>query len=440
MNICVIGAGYVGLVGATCFADMGNHVICVEQDQSKLDSIYNHKVPFYEPGLEEFMQRNIEAGRLTFETRLEPAVLEADIIFNAVGTPPLPDGTVDMRYVDGVFLELIDIAKQHAFTNFKIIVNKSTVPVGTARRLMQIIADEGMSEIYRVVSNPEFLREGSAMHDFFHPDRIVLGSDDVAAIDKMKVLYAPLYRIDTPIVTTSLETAELAKYAANSFLATKISFINEMATLCEKVGGNVQDVAKIMGMDGRIGKYFLHAGPGYGGSCFPKDTQALIQIAKDFGYDLKITKATEQVNTDQKARIIEVIKSKCGNSLNGQKFAVLGLSFKPNTDDIRDSSSIYLIHNLLKNGADISVFDPVAMQNARAVFGDQIRYADNVYTAAQGADGVILMTEWNSFRELDLRTLKEDMRGNFFFDFRSVYTNSILRNAGFNPYCIGTPI
>lgn len=437
MKISFIGTGYVGLVSGTCFADLGNHVLCVDKDLTKLASLKKGKSPFYEPGLSEKIESNYRSERLTFSDSIEEAVLSSEIVFSAVGTPPLPDGEADLSAVFSVVDAVIAVLKKHECVK-KVLVTKSTVPVGTGRAVTKRFRDAGLdSSRVAVVSNPEFLREGSAIHDFFHPDRIVLGSEDEDALNLMSQLYDPLYRIKTPIVKTTLETAELAKYAANAFLATKISYINEMANLCELMGADVKDISKIMGMDGRIGAYFLHPGPGYGGSCFPKDTRALVYSAEKLGYDLKIVKATESVNEAQKLRVVLLIESLFSADISGKKFAVLGLSFKPNTDDLRDSPAVRIIQALLERGAEVAAFDPEGMGNAKKVFGEKVHFVANSYVCAEGADGVILATEWNAFRELDLKRIKSAMGGDCFFDLRNVYEPEHLLNEGFRYYCVG---
>ncbi len=436
MKITVIGAGYVGLVTGVCLADLGNFVLCIDKDKSKLSLLKEHKAPFYEPGLAERLEKTSLAGRLTFSNNMDLAVLESDIIFIAVDTPQSADGSADLSSVMSVSNQIIDILKKADSFNFKVIVNKSTVPVGTGEKLINIRNEAGFSDDQvAVLSNPEFLREGTSIYDFFHPDRIVLGSSSEKALNLLAELYDPLYRNETPIVKTNIQTAELSKYASNAFLATKISFINEMSNLCELTGSDVKDLSKIMGMDGRIGRYFLHPGPGYGGSCFPKDTQALIYSAAKLDYDLKIVKAVESVNVLQKDRIVHYMKAVFG-SLNGLTISLLGLAFKPNTDDIRDASSVEIIKGFLKEGALIRVFDPEV--KLLPEFSNQnIVYAKDSYDAVESSDAVVLVTEWNLFRELDLAKIKSFMKQPYFFDLRNVYDPSKLEQAGFKAYVIG---
>lgn len=437
MTIAVIGTGYVGLVTGTCFSDLGNNVICVDQNSHKVESLFKGVVPFFEPGLSEKVQRNIESGRLKFSMSISDACAQASIIFIAVGTPSLPDGSVDLNAVFSVADSISKALRQTSKEAKKVVVTKSTVPVGTGRRLMSIFSEAGLSSV-SVVSNPEFLREGTAVYDFFHPDRIVLGSDDSIALEMVSELYEPLYRNKRPIVCTSLETSELSKYASNAFLATKISFINEMANLCELFGADVKDVAKIMGMDGRIGSYFLHPGPGYGGSCFPKDTQGLISLAAQKGYKLRIVEAVEEVNSYQKAKVLNVLQGIFKQDLSGKTVSILGLAFKPNTDDIRDASSLVLIEGLIALGVQIRVFDPEAMTNVRALYPD-LYYAKDLYDASENADAVILLTEWNDFKQIDFNFLKTKVRTNVFIDFRNVYDHKDLAGLGFQYYLLGRP-
>lgn len=437
MKISVIGTGYVGLVTGTCLADLGRTVVCVDNDLEKIETLNQNQAPFYEPGLAERIERNANAGRLSFSNDLAKAVAETDIIFIAVGTPPGADGQADLSAVFAVGQAVFDIYQNLDKHSFKVLVTKSTVPVGTGEKLISLrnhlnIKEENIS----IVSNPEFLREGTAIYDFFHPDRIVLGSSSNKALDLLTELYEPIYRNETPIVRTNIQTSELSKYASNAFLATKISFINEMSNLCELTGADVKDIAKIMGMDGRIGKYFLHPGPGYGGSCFPKDTQALIHTANELGYDLKVVKAVEAVNHDQKKRVMFYIKEYFGD-LTNKKFALLGLSFKPNTDDIRDSSSLVILNELLELGAGVNVFDPEVKQLPAEFNGKNVQFVDNSYEAVEGVNGLILATEWNTFRELDLDKIKQLMRDPVFFDLRNVYSPQKLQEVGFDGYVIG---
>ncbi len=431
MNISVIGSGYVGLITGACFAEFGLHVTCVDNDLKKIKSLKKGIVPFYEPGLEELMQRNIVAGRMDFTSNIAEAVDSSLVVFIAVGTPPRGDGSADMRYVEGVAKEL---AKH--INSYKVIVTKSTVPVGTGEKVRKIISKNLKESVdFDVVSNPEFLREGAGIEDFMRPNRIVIGasSDQAAAI--MKDLYQPLYLLETPIVITDVKTAELIKYASNAFLATKISFINELANLCEVVGANVQTVSKGMGLDRRIGPKFLHAGPGYGGSCFPKDTTALLQIGKENKVNLGIIAATVKSNEYQKEKAAEKIISSMGK-VKGKTICLLGLSFKPNTNDIRDAPSLFIIKKLLKAGAKIRAYDPVAMEDAKAEYPN-ITYCKETYDAVKGADAVVLVTEWNQFRNLDMNQIKKLAKGKFFFDLRNVYDPAKLIKMGFDYYSVG---
>jgi len=436
MKISVVGTGYVGLVSGTCFADLGNQVVCVDNNIDKLNQLKQNQIPFYEPGLSERVQRSVVAGRLSFTDQLSKAVLASDIIFIAVGTPQSEDGSADLSSVMDVVHQIFNILNEVQSYDFKVLVNKSTVPVGTGKKVELLRDKAGISEDkLAVLSNPEFLREGTSIYDFFHPDRIVLGSSSEKALELLSELYKPLYRQETPIVKTNIQTAELAKYASNAFLATKISFINEMSNLCELTGSDVKDLAKIMGMDGRIGRYFLHPGPGYGGSCFPKDTQALIHTAGQLGYDLQIVKAVEAVNVLQKDRVISYLNIAFGE-LEGLTIGLLGLSFKPNTDDTRDASSIQIIKKLLSEGVSLRVFDP-EVSMLKEFSNDDIVYARDSYDAASGCDALILVTEWNMFRELDLKKIKAAMKQPYFFDLRNVYEPKKLEDAGFYAYVIG---
>jgi UDPglucose 6-dehydrogenase len=431
MHIGVIGTGYVGLVTGACFAEFGVYVTCVDKDTSKIELLKKGIVPFFEPGLEELVNKNLKTGRLRFSTELRDAVKDTLVIFIAVGTPPRGDGSADLSYVE-------EVARQIAthMNGYKVIVTKSTVPVGTGERLKRIIS-EHLKENHRfdIVSNPEFLREGSAIEDFMRPNRVVIGAESPEAIAIMKDLYRPLYLIETPFVITSIETAELIKYASNSFLAVKISFINEIANLCEKVGADVHMVAKGMGLDQRIGPKFLHPGPGFGGSCFPKDTLALIKLAEEHGEEMNIVRAAVMVNLKQRERMVKKITSSMGD-LKGKTLAVLGLSFKPNTNDIREAPSIYIIEQLKKLGATLKAYDPAAMNEMKQIFPDII-YAKDAYDAVDGADAVIIVTEWNEFRNLDLEKIKSLMRGNFFFDLRNIYEPEKMRNFGFIYHSVG---
>lgn len=435
MNIAIIGTGYVGLVTGACFSEFGVHVTCVDKEKDKIEALQKGKIPIYEPGLAEIVSKNTAAGLLEFTTDIEKAIEGALVIFIAVGTPPRGDGSANLAYVEAV----AETIAQH-LDGYKVIVTKSTVPVGTGQRLKSIIGRNLKEQIdFDVVSNPEFLREGAAIEDFLRPNRVVLGTSSPQAIAILKDLYRPLYLIETPFVVTDVATAELIKYASNAFLATKISFINEMANLCEAVGADVHQVARGMGLDGRIGSKYLHPGPGYGGSCFPKDTMALVQIAKQHGYELSLINAVVEVNKKQRVRMVEKIRQAMG-SLQNKTLAVLGLAFKPNTDDIRESPAIEIIEALLGMGVRIRAFDPAAMSEARKILGDRITYCDDAYDTAVGADGIVLMTEWNQFRNLDLGRLQKTMSQPIFVDLRNVYDGQRVREAGFRYTGVGRGI
>lgn len=432
MNICIIGTGYVGLVTGACFAEFGVNVTCVDKDRKKIESLKRGEMLFFEPGLDDLVKRNIEQGRLSFTTDINEAVSKSLVIFIAVGTPPRGDGSADLSYVE-------EVAKQIASSmkDYKVIVTKSTVPVGTGKKIKEIIAGAQKEKIdFDVVSNPEFLREGAAIEDFMRPNRVVIGSASEKATAVMKDLYRPLYLIETPFVITNVETAELIKYASNSFLAVKISFINEMANLCESVGADVHMVAKGMGLDGRIGRKFLHPGAGFGGSCFPKDTRALVQIGDDHGVEMGIVKSAIKANDKQKDRVVGKILEQM-KDLKGKKIGIIGLAFKPNTNDMREAPSLHIIGKLLDAGADVRVYDPVAMNDAREVLRDRVIYCKDSYDALNGADAGILVTEWNQFRNLDLQRLKDIMRDPLFFDFRNVYEPDKMKKQGFRYFSIG---
>jgi UDPglucose 6-dehydrogenase len=431
MHIGIIGTGYVGLVTGACFAEFGLFVTCVDKDEKKVKSLKKGLVPFYEPGLDELVKRSIKQGRLNFTAKIADAVNSSLVIFIAVGTPPRGDGYADMKYVEEVAR---GIARH--LDEYKVIVTKSTVPVGTGEKLREIISMNLKEQIdFDIVSNPEFLREGSAIEDFMRPNRVVIGAKSQQAIAIMKDLYKPLYLIETPFVITNIETAELIKYASNSFLATKISFINEMANLCEKVGADVHMVAKGMGLDQRIGSKFLHPGPGYGGSCLPKDTHALLKMAEEHDVELCIVNSAVMANERQKEFMAKKIKDAMG-VLEGKIIAILGLSFKPNTDDIREAPSLYIIESLLKEKANIRVYDPVSMKEVERIIS-RIKYCKDPYDAVKGADALVIMTEWNQFRNLELDKLKKLLKGLYFFDLRNVYEPQRLREKGFKYFCVG---
>jgi UDPglucose 6-dehydrogenase len=428
MNICIIGTGYVGLVTGACLAEFGMSLVCVDNDRQKIELLRQGKVTIHEPGLEDLVARNMREGRLSFSTSIEEGVKSSLVIFIAVGTPSDADGSADLKFVEEVAQE---IARN--MDGYKVVVVKSTVPVGTCRRLKQLIKNhQSHPTPFDIVSNPEFQREGSAIEDFMRPDRVTIGAESEQAIAIMKDIYSALYIIETPFVITSLETAEMIKYASNSFLATKISFINEIANLCEAVGADVHHVARAMGLDGRIGKKFLHPGPGYGGSCFPKDTRALWKMAQESGYSFKILDAVIKANEEQRKRMVGKIIEKVGD-LKGKTIGVLGLAFKPNTDDIRESSSIVIIQGLLDMGAKVKAFDPAAMEEAKAVLPG-IEFGKDAYDVARGVDALVLATEWNQFRRLDLTHIKELLKAPVFIDLRNVYDPDQMKRLGFD-YC-----
>jgi UDPglucose 6-dehydrogenase len=431
MQIAVIGTGYVGLVTGACFAEFGVDVTCVDVDAEKIGRLSRGIIPIYEPGLEQIVAKNAQAGRLSFTTDLKSSIEKALVIFIAVGTPPGNNGSPDMSFVDSVANSIAEY-----MNDYKVVVTKSTVPVGTGERLRGLISQKQKKSIeFGIVSNPEFLREGAAINDFMRPDRIVIGSRDPEAIDIMRDLYRALYLIETPFVVTSLEAAELTKYAANAFLATKISFINEIANLCDHVGCDVHDVARAMGMDRRIGNKFLHPGPGYGGSCFPKDTDALASVARQVGCDSLIVDAVVEVNRRQRGAMIKKIE-KLVESVAGKTIAVLGLSFKPETDDMREAPSIEIIRGLVERGASIRVFDPAAMQEAKRALPD-IFYAEDEYAAVTGADALVFLTEWNQFRALDMERVKKLMKSANIADLRNIYEPVDMRELGFQYVGVG---
>ena len=431
MHIAVIGTGYVGLVTGACFAEFGVDVTCVDVDETKIARLKEGIIPIYEPGLDQIVERNSKAGRLHFTTDLKQAVENALVIFLAVGTPPNEDGTPNMSFVEKAVL---DIAR---FINgYKVIVTKSTVPVGTGEWVRKLIHENQTAKHnFGVCSNPEFLREGAAISDFMRPDRVVIGSRDAEAIAIMRDLYRPLFLIETPFVITSLEAAELTKYAANAFLATKISFINEIANLCDKIGCDVHDVARGMGMDKRIGSKFLHPGPGFGGSCFPKDTRALATVAKQYGSESRIVDTVIEVNDNQRRIMIPKIEQLVGD-FAGKTIAVLGLSFKPETDDMRESPALEIINEIVARGAKVKAFDPVAMEEARKSLPD-IEYSKDEYDAISGADALVLVTEWNQFRALDLEKVKSLLKSPKIADLRNIYEPAAMRERGFEYIGVG---
>ncbi len=433
MHICVVGTGYVGLVTGACLADLGMDVTCVDKDSAKIDTLQRGEIPIYEPGLDTLVSKNAKSGRLHFTTDLAIAVQQALAIFIAVGTPPKKDGSADLSYV----VEVAEAIADH-MNGYKVVVTKSTVPIGTGQLIEKIIRGRTNGRhAFSVVSNPEFLREGSAIEDFMRPDRIVIGARDAQAIAIMKDIYSPLYLIETPFVITNVESSELIKYASNAFLATKITFINEVALLCERLGADVHDVAKGMGLDRRIGPKFLHPGPGYGGSCFPKDTQALAEIAREAGRPFQIVETVIAANESIKARSIDKVRAVLGGELAGKTVGLLGLSFKPETDDMRESPAIPLAEALLAAGAAVRAFDPAAMENARSALPDGITYCEDSYQAAEGADALVIVTEWNQFRSLDLERLRELVASPVVVDLRNVYEAAKMRAAGFQYDCVG---
>jgi len=434
MKIAVIGSGYVGLVSGACFADFGHSVVCVDLDAKKIAALQSGQIPIFEPGLEHLVADNAKAGRLVFTTELAPAVADADVVFIAVGTPSRRgDGHADLSYV---YAAAASVAK--AVTGFTVVVTKSTVPVGTGDEVERIIAETNPGADVVVVSNPEFLREGAAIEDFKRPDRIVIGIEDERAREPMAEVYRPLYLNQAPLMFMGRRTAELTKYAANAFLAMKITFINEMADLCEKTGANVQEVARGIGLDNRIGGKFLNAGPGYGGSCFPKDTVALVKTGQDYDSPLRLVETTVAINEQRKRAMGRRVIAACGGDVRGKTIGVLGLTFKPNTDDMRDAPSIAIVQSLLDGGAKVRAFDPEGMQAARDFIGG-IDYAEDAYDAAKGADCLVLITEWNAFRSLDFGRLKTLMKVPRLVDLRNVYRRKEVEAHGFFYTSIGRP-
>jgi UDPglucose 6-dehydrogenase len=433
MRVAMIGTGYVGLVSGACFADFGHHVICVDKDASKIEALRRGVMPIYEPGLEDLVAANVKAGRLSFATDLTVPVAEADAVFIAVGTPSRRgDGHADLSYVYAAAKEIAGAVK-----GFTVVVTKSTVPVGTGDEVERIIREARPDAEVAVVSNPEFLREGAAIQDFKHPDRIVVGTDEPRASKAMQELYRPLYLNRSPIVTTGRRTAELIKYAANAFLATKITFINEIADLCEKVGADVQEVSRGIGLDNRIGSKFLHAGPGYGGSCFPKDTLALIKTGQDFEAPLRIVETVASVNENRKRAMARKVTAAIGTSLRGKTIAILGLTFKPNTDDMRDAPSIPLITALHDMGATVRAYDPIGMEQAKKML-PELTYCEDAYDCAKGAEALVICTEWEQFRALDLDRLKAVMTGKpAIVDLRNIYPADEMAQRGFIYESIG---
>lgn len=431
MNIAVVGTGYVGLVTGTCFAEMGNHVTCVDIDEKKVEAMRKGVVPIYEPHLDVLFERNTKQGRLSFTTELNEAVKKSQVIFLALPTPPGEDGSADLSYVLNVANKLGEI-----INDYKIIINKSTVPVGTAEKVHSEIAKKAKVG-FDVISNPEFLREGFAVDDFMKPDRVVIGTSSEKAKKVMSDLYAPFVRQGNPIYFMDERSAEVTKYAANAFLATKITFMNEIANLCERVNANVDMVRIGIGSDTRIGKRFLFAGIGYGGSCFPKDVQALAKTSKDYDYDFKLLSSVIDVNNKQKLVLVEKVKKYFNNNLKGKKIALWGLAFKPDTDDIREAPALYMIDALTKAGVSISAFDPEAMNNVKKLLGDKINYAADAHEALDGADALIIATEWSLFRTPEFDKIKTLMKGKAIFDGRNLYEPQRMKELGFDYYSIG---
>ena len=430
----MIGTGYVGLVTGTCFAEFGHHVTCVDKDTKKIEQLCKGSIPIYEPGLETLVAKTVKEGRLHFTSNMEEAVAEAEAVFLAVGTPTSRrgDGYADLTYIYQASKEIAGHLQ-----GYTVIIDKSTVPTGTASQVERIIRESNPDADFDVASNPEFLREGAAIADFMRPDRVVIGVETKRAEEILRAIYQPLFLQETPIVKTDIKTAELTKYAANAFLATKISFINEIALLCDTIGADVVSLAKGIGMDGRIGSKFLHPGPGYGGSCFPKDTLAMMRIAQEHGQTLRIVEATVEVNAAQKAKMIKKIRDAIGGSEAGKTIAVLGLTFKPETDDMRESPSVTILPALLEKGAKIKAHDPFGMEEAQKTMPPGIEYTKNAYEACTGADAVILMTEWNQYRALDLNRLAKLMRNHLFIDLRNVYDPNTVKAAGFQYVGVG---
>lgn len=431
MHIAVIGTGYVGLVTGACFAEFGVDVTCVDIDSQKIARLLAGEMPIYEPGLEQLVAKNMQSGRLRFTTDIKQAVEQALVIFLAVGTPPKSDGSPDLSFVEAAARSVAE-----HMNGYKVIVTKSTVPIGTGEYIRKLMREQQRARLnFGIVSNPEFLREGAAINDFMRPDRVVIGSRDEEAVAIMRDLYRPLYLIEAPFVVTSLEAAELTKYAANAFLATKISFINEIATLCERIGCDVHDVARAIGMDRRIGSKFLHPGPGFGGSCFPKDTQALASVAREFGCDSMIVDAVIEVNRRQRQAMVPKIEKLVGD-LKGKTIAILGLAFKPETDDIREAPAIEIITGLLDRGAKVRAYDPVAMDEAAEVLRD-VNYSEDEYEAVTDADALVFVTEWNQFRALDMRRIRDLMRSPRIADLRNIYEPADMRELGFEYIGVG---
>ena len=434
MRVAMIGTGYVGLVSGACFADFGHVVTCVDKDASKIERLKKGEIPIYEPGLDDLVGQNVEAGRLTFTTEAKDAIAEADAVFIAVGTPSRRgDGHADLSYVYAAAKEIAGLME-----GFTVVVTKSTVPVGTGDEVEAIIRETNPDADFAVVSNPEFLREGAAIKDFKIPDRVVVGTDSERARERMRELYRPLFLNETPILFTSRRTSELIKYAANAFLAVKITFINEMADLCEAVGANVQEVSRGIGLDGRIGRKFLNAGPGYGGSCFPKDTLALTKTANDYKTPVRIVDTVVEVNAARKKAMADKIIKAMDGDVKGKTIGVLGLAFKQNTDDMRDAPSLDIIPALIEAGAHVKAYDPEAMHEAKKLMSG-LDYAENAYGAIDGADAMVIITEWDQFRALDFDRVKESLKGNVIVDLRNIYSPEDMEKRGFDYTSVGRP-
>jgi UDPglucose 6-dehydrogenase len=435
MNICVVGTGYVGLVTGACFAEFGVTVVCADNNEEKIKALQRGEIPIYEPGLDTLVHRNVKAGRLSFTTHTGEAVAGALVVFIAVGTPPRADGSTDLSHVEAVAREI-----GRAMDSYKVVVTKSTVPVGTSQRVKELVQEElraAKKKVrFSVASNPEFLREGAAIQDFMRPDRVVIGTEDDEATAILKDLYRPLYLIQAPFVLTNIPTAELTKYAANSFLAMKVSFINEFANLCERIGGDVHAISRGIGLDGRIGPKFLHPGPGFGGSCFPKDTRSAAHFARELGEELEIIEAVIRVNDRQRWRMVEKIVAAMNGEISGKTIAVLGLSFKPETDDMRDAPSVEIAQTLISRGARVRAYDPAAMSKAQKLL-PEAQMCQNEYEACEAADALVIITEWNQFRMLDLERVKGLLRTPVVVDLRNVYEPEPMRAAGFAYTCVG---
>ena len=433
MKVTMLGCGYVGLVSGACFAEFGASVTCFDVDNIKVNKLLDGIIPIYEPGLDALFEKNIEQGRLSFTNDLNDCIPDSDVIFVAVGTPARHgDGHADLSYV---YQAAKDIAP--LLNAYTVIVDKSTVPVGTARNVKRLIAETNPDANFDVASNPEFLREGAAITDFLRPDRVIIGAENKRTENVLRELYRPISLIEAPVFSTDLESAEMIKYASNAFLATKISFINEMSVLCEKVGADIHDVAKGMGLDSRISRKFLHPGPGYGGSCFPKDTQALVRIAQEHGVSSRIVETVIEVNEAQKARMIKKIRNALGGNENGKTIAVLGLTFKPETDDMRDAPSLTILPKLIENGCQIKAHDPKGISEAKTLLPSEVQYYDDVYSTVENTDAVVLMTEWNIYQNLDMNLVKEKLKQPVFIDLRNVYEPNTMKTLGFEYYCIG---